>query len=127
MSAIYTFEDELDTFHVYKHFDGHPTGAAEFIEKAKNKAWPLPGFDASDFAAAFIAANKDQPGDIRMSNGNIGWEEYVYEITSRNGNLHVVAHRVCDERTLPFILPPLYDGPQSGFAAWAEAYQKRKY
>ena len=30
--AVYTFIDEHETYHVYKHHDGYPEGAAELIE-----------------------------------------------------------------------------------------------
>lgn len=118
--AIYTFKDKHETFHVYKHWDNYPTGAAKCIEKAKSKAWALPRYEASDFAAAFIAANKEEGGDVRMSDGNIGWEEYIYEITMKDSELHVVARPVGNEQALD----PIYDGPQSGFAAWAEEYER---
>ena len=45
---------------VYKHSDGYPSGAAEWIEAAKEYAWPLPRFEHDEFAAAFVAANKNQ-------------------------------------------------------------------
>jgi hypothetical protein len=56
--ACYTFKDKHNTIHVYKHNDGYPTGAAEHIARALPYAWPLPRFEAVDFAAAFVAANK---------------------------------------------------------------------
>lgn len=56
--AMYSFVDEHETHHVYKHHDGYPTGAAEWINAAVAFAWPLPRYEASDFAAAFVAANK---------------------------------------------------------------------
>jgi hypothetical protein len=56
--ACYTFIDETEEVHVYKHSDGYPTGAAEFIIAALEFAWPLPRFEADEFAAAFVAANK---------------------------------------------------------------------
>jgi acylphosphatase len=65
--ATYTFRDNsgnsLDggPIHVYKHHDGYPTGAAQWIEAALDHAWSLPRFEASDFAAAFVAANKPSP------------------------------------------------------------------
>ena len=39
---------------VYKHSDG----AVCWINKALEHAWPLPRFEADEFAAAFVAANK---------------------------------------------------------------------
>ena len=56
--ASYTFTDERGTHHVYKHHDGYLEGAYEAITKALDCAWPLPRFEADEFAAAFVAANK---------------------------------------------------------------------
>jgi hypothetical protein len=42
---------------VYKHSDGYPDGAVCWITKALEHAWPLPRFEADEFAAAFVAAN----------------------------------------------------------------------
>jgi hypothetical protein len=56
--ATYTFIDEHDTIHVYKHHDGYPTGALDAIGLAFPYAWTLPRFEADDFAAAFVAGNK---------------------------------------------------------------------
>jgi len=56
--AAYTFQDDQTTVHVYKHHDGYPTGAADAINNALCYAWPLPRFEADDFAAAFVAGNK---------------------------------------------------------------------
>ena len=58
--ALYTFrsEDGSDEHHVYVHHDGYPTGAADKIVAALEFAWPLPRYEADEFAAAFVAANK---------------------------------------------------------------------
>ena len=67
--ACYVFKDETDTFTVYKHFDGYPEGAASFFVKAIPYAWALPRYEAADFGAAFIAANKRVSDD--MQGGNV--------------------------------------------------------
>ena len=56
--ALYTFIDGDSTHHVYKHHDGYPEWAAKHIEAALPFAWALPRFEADEFAAAFVAANK---------------------------------------------------------------------
>lgn len=56
--AMYTFEDADGSYNVYKHSDGYPTQAAEALIRALDYAWPLPRYEADDFAAAFVAANK---------------------------------------------------------------------
>ena len=82
--ACYVFRDTYSTHVVYKHMDGYPDGAIEWIAKARALAWPFPRFEADEFAASFIAANKDRPGDVRTV-GQGDWRElapsdieYVY-------------------------------------------------
>jgi hypothetical protein len=61
--ALYTFKGEnaADTWNVYKHHDGYPTGAAETLQNTlKYYAWALPRYEADEFAAAFCAAGKSQ-------------------------------------------------------------------
>lgn len=57
--AVYVFvdDDNPDGVIVYKHHDGYVAGALHHIVSALPFAWPLPRFDACDFAAAFVAAN----------------------------------------------------------------------
>lgn len=73
--AVYTFRDQFNTYHVYKHWDGYPEAALEFIAKAQGYAWDLPRYEAGDFAAAFIAANKKPGGgDVYFTSH---WESHV--------------------------------------------------
>ena len=89
--AVYTFIDEDDRHSVYKHWDGYPTQACRFIANALPLAWPLPRFEADEFAAAFVAANKKEAGDIRLTIGPDAYGDlaYLYEIRCRDGRLHV--------------------------------------
>lgn len=66
--AVYFFEDhDGSVYGAYKHYDNYPSGAADFIENAKSYAWDLPRFEADDFAAAFVAANKaKRGGEVRL-------------------------------------------------------------
>ena len=66
--AVYFFESNDGQLHgVYKHYDGYPQGAAAHIEDAKAYAWPLPRWEADEFAAAFVAANKNpKGGEVRL-------------------------------------------------------------
>ena len=117
--ATYTFIDSYDTFHVYKHHDGYPSGAAKFIANAMLNAWSLPRYEADEFAAAFIAANKDGGGGIRMlhsghwfvvSPGDI---EYRYEVRcGRDGELLVTCYKINNDSDLL-----LYSGDLEGLAA----------
>ena len=89
--AVYTFIDADDRHSVYKHWDGYPRGACRFIANALPLAWPLPRFEADEFAASFVAANKQQPGHIRLPSGPDAHGDlaYTYEISCRDGQLHV--------------------------------------
>lgn len=65
--ALYTFRDADGDYTVFKHWDNYPSGAHEFIAKALAYAWELPRFEADEFAASFIAANKKAGGgDLRL-------------------------------------------------------------
>jgi hypothetical protein len=94
--AVYTFIDEDDRHSVYKHWDGYPRWACRFIANALALAWPLPRFEADEFAAAFVAVNKQQAGDIRLTCGPEahGDLEYTYEIRCAGGRLHVRISKV---------------------------------
>ena len=102
--AVYTFKDNHETIHVYKHCDGYPEGGLSWIANARHFAWNLPRFEASDFAAAFVAANKedrrksDYPntcgGDVRLTSATDPWDvagdaEYHYTVTCVGGELMV--------------------------------------
>jgi hypothetical protein len=89
--AVYTFKDATNEHHVYKHHDGYPKGAMQFIWKTINKAWPLPRFEADEFAAAFIAANKEDAGGVRLTKGpeSHGDLDYRYEVKMKDGSLHI--------------------------------------
>ncbi len=100
--AMYTFKDEHTTVHVYKHSDGYPEGpgALSAIASACDYAWPLPRFEADEFAAAFVAATK-RKGTAKWRGGNLRLcgthvqqpydfstdSEYWYVITCPDANL----------------------------------------
>ena len=92
--ACYTFSDQSGDVHVYKHHDGYPYckfnqgegGGLVWINDAKKFAWPLPRFEADEFAAAFVAANKGVNGDVRLINTPDPWDfssdsEYWYKVS----------------------------------------------
>lgn len=61
--ALYTFKGKTaaDTWNVYKHHDGNPSGAANVLKTAIDWfAWKAPRYEADEFAASFIAAGKSQ-------------------------------------------------------------------
>lgn len=104
--AVYTFIDELDCVSVYKHWDGDPAQACRFIANALPMAWPLPRFEAEEFAAAFVAANKKGRGDIYLIAGPKAPDglAYRYEIRCLNGQLHLRIYRGAGEDR------PIFDG-----------------
>ena len=89
--AVYTFIDADVSFSVYKHWDGYPRSACRFIAKALPLAWPLPRFEADEFAAAFVAANKEEPGNVYLTSGPYAHGDlaYSYEVSCREEQLHV--------------------------------------
>ena len=99
--ACYTFLDtfsrgETRSFHVYKHHDGYPyagtesseAGALVWIRNALIYAWELPRFEADEFAASFIVANKGNSGGVRLVHTEHPWQfssdaEYWYVVDKR--------------------------------------------
>lgn len=125
--ALYTFTDEQfgehHEYHVYKHHDGYPTGALEAIENALANAWKLPRFEADEFAAAFISANKAHEGGIRLTIGET-WDkaasgdcEYHWIISFDGKNLIVEAYEIGDVETATQSL--LNKGTLKAMKAWA--------
>ena len=106
--AIYTFYDSANEVHVYKHHDGYPYnggrrihngetfegGGLVWIKDAKGFAWDLPRFEADEFAASFVKANKSVGGGVRLIGDQQPWEyasdcEYWYKVSCVDGDLHV--------------------------------------
>jgi len=110
------WESKLGDINVYRQSDNYPTGAVYAIEQALTNAWDLPRFEADEFAAAFISANKDHQGNLRVFKSG-SWQdvappdvEYIYIITTVNGGLHIKC------------LEPgkkLFSGSLDKFKAWA--------
>lgn len=82
---------------IYGHSDGYPTGALEKIKAVLDQklCWELPRFEASDFSAGFVAANKDGGGEIYVtSNAKAhGDLSYLYEIAFKNKHIWVRCFR----------------------------------
>lgn len=89
--------DGMNDIQLYKHSDGYPSGAVPAIQKALQFSWKLPRFEATDFAAAFVRANKDGGGQIYIDgtyeegvteHGDI---EYLYfvELDNESGTIKV--------------------------------------
>lgn len=93
--AVYTFKEGKERYHVYKHWDGYPEGAALFFMRAIPYAWGGTRFEAMEFAAAFVAGNKPQGGGdvyFTKSPNAHGDLEYIYELYQNNlGGLMIKA------------------------------------
>lgn len=85
--ATYEFIDRFDNLTVYKHHDGYPEWALLFIHRGLQYAWPLPRFEASDFSAAFIAANKKEGGGVRCTTGRDAHPDTVYHYVVKAAEL----------------------------------------
>jgi hypothetical protein len=132
--GLYTFKDSDGSYHVYKHCDNYPTGAAIAIRTALALAWTLPRFEADEFAASFVAANKTSSGGVRLTTG-LTWQEaasadieYRYEISlGDKGDLHIVAWAVsCDWPTGKWTKQKIIMCPLSEFDKRAETYEKNQ-
>ncbi len=118
--ACYTFLDtflsETRSFHVFKHHDGYPyaqchtgeeAGGLVWIRNAFIYAWDLPRFEADEFAASFVAANKTprknawDGGGVRLINTKHPWKffsdsAYWYVVDKRENvpDLYVEVFKV---------------------------------
>ena len=143
--AMYTFRANQEEYHVYKHCDGYPSGAAANIAAALPWAWNLPRFEPDQFAAAFVAGcvtdktinggkkpnAENKGGDLRlMPSGN--WRDiapgdlaYRYEITEFDGEIMVHAYAVdsgpWDAPKMEWTETHLFSGTLAKFTAWAKA------
>jgi hypothetical protein len=93
--AVYTFKDSHESHSVYKHHDGYPEGAAEWISRAIPLSWGGNRFEAADFGAAFVAANKTGGGSVYLTKNHQahGDLSYRYEISFKDGAIHVQAYQ----------------------------------
>ena len=120
--ALYTFTDKRATVVVYKHGDGYPSGVAEQIAKALKFAWALPRFEASDFGAALVAANKTPGGGSLYLCSTGDWKEaghwdceYRYDISATEDRLRVQAWTVHhDDEAGVWSEHQFYDGDLGG-------------
>jgi hypothetical protein len=92
--AIYTFKGFGETYHVYVHHDGYPTGAASYFAHTLEggKTWKLPRYEPDEFAAGFVASVKVAGGGVRLA-------------TSRRGAVDVeYGYTVEPDKTIPSLL-----------------------
>ena len=107
--AVYSFFDSEGpaAAHVYKHHDGYPSGAIQAIEAALEYAWPLPRYEADEFAAAFAAGNKSyykakllellsQPERTEEDNQNIDYLKEMHEKGYSGGGIRLITPKRAD-------------------------------
>ena len=88
--ASITFEDAHNSFTIYQHWDGDPETIARNVERSKMFAWNLPRFEASDFAAAYVAANKERGGNIRLLQQQESYDtQHDYLVTCETDFLNI--------------------------------------
>lgn len=103
--AVLTIEDRTGlSFSIYTHSDGYPEGIALKMTEALQFAWPLPRFEAMDWAAAFVAANKPAGGgDVYLTTNSADHNDldYVYRIgQAKNGQLIVECVSIIENKVL---------------------------
>lgn len=87
--------DQYDELYIYRHMDGYPDGGhgvPATLKEACAYAWPLPRFEAGDFAAALVCAwKREGGGNIYLTNGHQCHvdTEYQYNLTAKDGRLWV--------------------------------------
>ena len=89
--------DDHDKFDIYRHHDGYPDGPHGVIQDVKlamSKAWPQPGFQATDFSAALVSTMKKCPGSVYLTRqADLHMDRwYHYDITDADKTLHIKVH-----------------------------------
>ena len=99
-------KDDDGVYFIYRHHDGYPNGehgVPATLVKALEFAWPLPRFEADDFAAAIVGAWKRKGGgDIRFTTQHGAHQdtEYQYFITHLKFTIYLVIKDVYSGKTI---------------------------
>lgn len=96
-SAEIQFKDTNETFALFQQYDAYPEsphGVFDAVKKSLSFAWRDGRFEASEFACAYIRANKVRHGGLYLLSAptdisNEESEKYVYVITSDGMTLTV--------------------------------------
>jgi hypothetical protein len=107
-------------FHIFKHWDGYPSGIAEVLTKTLPLAWKLPRFEEDEFAAAFVAAAKTAPGGVRIMSSRHEAADVEYGYTIHNNKIKVVQTNYWDDKTTE---RPVFTGT---FSKFIEKYHEAK-
>jgi hypothetical protein len=125
--ALYSFfEKGESTINIYVHSDGYPSGAVDYLKAMLPLAWPLPRYEASDMAAAFVAGNKSHPGNVRIYSSGFPQRvapqdlEYMYEIRMVGGQLQIKCFEAnYDDENSKWFTKLLFKGALDSFGEWA--------
>jgi hypothetical protein len=119
--AVVIFDDGEGEIAIYKHWDGQPSNIARLLDDAREGySWPLPRFEADEFAAAFVRAAKDGSGDVRIlrnPRADVG-QAFTYTVKSavnRHGGRYL--NVMCYGGLYGEL--PLWCGATGGFREWA--------
>jgi hypothetical protein len=121
---VVTFLDDHEQFHVYQHHDSSPSGMGEALQATLEYAWALPRFEAMDFSAAFVAANKRQGGGGTYltthgtGHGDLAYRYLVYPGTPER-TPHIRAIRTSMNLADVLNEELRFDGPLAQFLKWA--------
>jgi len=102
-SALFVFRSEnhhgKEVVAIHRHGDGYPFDSILAIRAAVDLSWPAKArtrtrvagrYEASEFAASFIAANKTGPGGFYIVDADAdSFQNYVYLVTHSDGELQV--------------------------------------
>ncbi len=110
--CVVTFVDEFcgewREFSVYKHYDGYPSSIIPLLRAGMlNYAWPLPRYEADEFACAFIKQAKEGEGDVRLTTGPDahGDLDFTYRVFMHKGALHVSCR--CEYTSKMLVFQPI--------------------
>nr|BDD45306.1 hypothetical protein 26 [bacterium] len=124
--AVYTFKDDRDTdIHVYKHHDGYPEGAAEWIFEAVSALKKTPGWEDNitkdGLAASFVMTHLTFFTDHYKTHGDL---EYRYEITTENQEVYVKAYIHKGYKSYEHIYEEIFSGTLEDFMKKFEVYKE---
>ena len=92
-NSVITVTDEHDSHAIYVH-DGPPDHVLTSVEVALAFAWPLPRFEADDFAAALVRVMKKGGGGVALSTGlerhaGLAWHYYMSQDSANESRLRI--------------------------------------
>ncbi|WP_374631182.1 hypothetical protein [Ferrovibrio sp.] len=138
--AVLSVKDKRQSFHIRIEPQGDLGTVALLCRRACLYAWPLPQFEAGDWAAAFLAAAKPQLTADDIKDGaqfalcgqwwDQGQLDYRYEVAAVDGDLIIKAWRR-DSSALAYRLTPAFIGTVDAFDEFCslgpQASAQRRY